>query len=218
MLEATHQPAGPAGSAWVAAIKDRLSSFFGISLGIHLLLAGAMYIYLYAWSEPEHYVATVAMYMGDADVDRETTGKGQGNKDADKNKKPSSETGTGPSSNAPDWGTASDPSIEGGSRYAPDIWIDGTLEDLYPARAKQANLGRVTVAVTLLIDSNGRIVKSKVRYVRSPGNAHKPFEGDFIVAANEVATKRMRLRSSGYKKGGKPVDFIWDTTINFTLQ
>ncbi|MBL8018374.1 MAG: hypothetical protein JNM27_01795 [Leptospirales bacterium] len=218
MSVATASQNGPAASVWLAALKDRLSGFFGISLGIHFVLAAGMYIYLYAWPEPEHYVASVAIYMGDADVDRETTGKGKGNKDADKDKKPSSETGTGPSSNSPDWGTASDPSIEGGTRYAPDIWIDGNLEDLYPARAKQANLGKVTVAITLLFDTTGQVRKAQVRYVRSPGNAHKPFENDFIAAANQVALTRMRLRNQGYRKDGKKVDFKWDTVINFSLQ
>lgn len=217
MLGAT-QSQGSIISPLLAALKDRLSGFFGISLGIHFLLAAGMYIYLYAWPEEEHYIASVAMYMGDANVDRETTGKGQGNKDADKDKKTTSETGTGPTSNAPDWGTASDPSVEGGSRYLPDIWIDGSLEDLYPPRAKQANLGKVTVAITVLFDSTGQIRKAQVRYVRSPGNAHKPFESDFITAANQVALTRMRLRNQGYKKDGKKVDFKWDTVINFTLQ
>ena len=197
-----------------------INRLFVVSFVIHTLIAGGLYLYLYAWPAEEHYVATVALYMGDAENDRETTGKGKGNKDASKDdKKTSSDTGTGPStsSNA-DWGTASDPSTEGGSRYAPDLWIDGNLEDFYPARAKQANLGKVTVRVSLYIDSTGKIREVRVQGVRSAGNAHAPYEADFRQAAQQIALTRMRLRSAGYRKDGRPVDFIWDTVINFTLQ
>jgi hypothetical protein len=54
--------------------------------------------------------------------------------------------------------------------------------------------------------------------VRSAGNAHAPYEADFRQAAQQIALTRMRLRSAGYRKDGRPVDFIWDTVINFTLQ
>jgi hypothetical protein len=198
--------------------SNRVSSFFFISGTIHLLLAFGMYLYLYAWPEQEHYVATVALYTGEGETDRETTGKGKGDKNTEKDKKSSDTIGTGPASSSVDWGTAADPSVDGGSRYAPDIWVDGSLEDMYPARAKQANLGRVVVAVTLYIDGSGRIRDVRIRYVRSQGNAHAPFEADFRQAAYDVATKRMRLRSAAYRHDGRPVDFIWDTTINFQLQ
>jgi len=198
-------------------LNGRLNRFFGLSVAIHFILALGMYLYLYAWPEQEHYVATVALYAGQGETDRETTGKGQGDKNADKNQKSTDGIGPGQSSSV-DWGTASDPSVEGGTRYAPDIWIDGSLEDMYPARAKQANPGKVTVALTLYIDSKGFIRDVRIRYVRSQGNAHQPFENDFRQAAYDVATKRMRLRSPGYRKDGRAVDFIWDTTINFTLQ
>jgi hypothetical protein len=201
-----------------AGPPNRINRFFLLSFLLHASVGLGAYIYFNFTPEAEHYVATVALYMGEGETDRPTTGKGKGDKNADKNQKKDDSIGTGQSASNVDWGTASDPSVEGGSRYAPDIWIDGNLEDFYPPRARQSNLGKVTVALSLYFDSKGQVRDVRIRYVRSAASAHKPFEADFIQAARQVALTKMRLRSAGYKKDGRSVDFVWDTAINFTLQ
>lgn len=206
-------------AAATAGPPNRINRFFLYSFLLHASIGGAAWLYLYAWPEPEHYVASVALYLGEGEVDRQTTGKGKGDKNADKNQKKDDSFGPGESTSSNvDWGTASDPSVEGGSRYAPDIWIDGNLEDFYPPRARQSNLGKVTVALSLYFDSKGQVRDVKIRYIRSAASAHKPYEVDFIQAARQVALTKMRLRNAGFKKEGRSVDFIWDTAINFTLQ
>lgn len=203
----------------VMSEPSRINRFFLISFLIHGAAFAAAYIYFYAMPEPESYVASVAMYLGEGELDRPTTGKGKGDKNADPNQKRDDSIGTGQSNSSSnvDWGTASDPAIEGGSRYNPQIWIDGNLEDFYPPRARQSNLGKVAVLMTVYVNDKGQILDVRIRGVRSTGNVHKPFEADFIAAARQIALTRMRLGTAGYKKDGRPVHFKWDFPIYFSL-
>ncbi|MBI3394774.1 MAG: hypothetical protein HY042_02955, partial [Spirochaetia bacterium] len=123
------------------------------------------------------------------------------------------------SDNTPvNWGTASDPALDGGSRYAPQLIVNIGPED-YPPRARRANVNEVVVAVTVYLSGKtGRVRDFKVRGIRSENNAHEPFTNDFIEATRKILFVKTRMANKPYQKDGIGHDFVWDTAVKFTLQ
>lgn len=199
--------------------RDRMSRFVAASVLAHVLPLAGWYITT-IWSDmfekPE--LATIQIYMGETDVDRESTGKGKGSKDAKPNDKSSNNTGSESGEPNVDWGSADDPTIDGGTRYAAQLLVEISPED-YPASARRAGIGDVKVNVVIYISGATKRVRDvRIRNVRSPGDVHKPFEADFIAATRRVLMTKTRLLNSPYSKEGKPRDFVWDTSVTFTLQ
>jgi len=114
------------------------------------------------------------------------------------------------------WNNAADPAFDFDQRYDASLEVNVSRND-YPAAARRSSIGTVTARVELYIDKNGRIRDLKVKEIRSPGNAHKPFEQDFIAALRRLYLQKARLRSAPYQNNGQPVDFRWTTVISFTL-
>lgn len=114
------------------------------------------------------------------------------------------------------WENAVDPALDPTQRFTALLDVNKGPED-YPGSARNANLGRVTVAVRLYIDANGRIRDVRIRDMRSPGDAHKPFETDFRRSVRNLLLNKTRLKNKPYTVDGQPRDFVWDTRITFTL-
>ncbi len=115
------------------------------------------------------------------------------------------------------WSNATDPTLDMDQRYAAKLLVNISPDD-YPQRARRANVGEVTVAVTLYIGADGRVRDVKIRQIRSPGNAAQTFEEDFIRSVRTLLLTKTRLASRPYTVKGEARDFQWDTTVTFTLQ
>lgn len=116
-----------------------------------------------------------------------------------------------------DWGTASDPALDGGSRYTARIVVDVSADD-YPRSARRSNLGNVIVGVTLLVSAKGRIHDVQIRYVRSTSGDPTPFKNDFVQATRNIFLRKARLVNVPYSKDGRAQNFKWDTVVTYTLQ
>ncbi len=115
------------------------------------------------------------------------------------------------------WDNAADPATDASQRYNARLLVNISPDD-YPSRARRASIGQVVVAVTLYIRADGRIGDVKIRKIRSVGDSAKPFEKDFILAVRKILLQKTRLLSSPFNDGHGARDFIWDTTVTFTLQ
>jgi len=115
------------------------------------------------------------------------------------------------------WNNAVDPAMDMNQRYNARLLVNISPDD-YPDRAKRANIGLVTVAVTMYIDSSGKIRDVKIRNIRSADGAVDLYKGDFNEAARKILLKKTKLVNLPYATGGQNKDFIWDTTISFTIQ
>ncbi|MCB1327242.1 MAG: hypothetical protein H7A21_05490 [Spirochaetales bacterium] len=115
------------------------------------------------------------------------------------------------------WQNAVDPSLDPNQIYVARLDVRTSTDD-YPGRARRANLGRVTVAVSLYISADGRIRDVRIRNIRSTTGGHEIYESDFIAATRRVFLTQARLIGSPYRTEGEARDFQWDTTITFTLQ
>ncbi len=204
--------------------KKRVPAFVGMSLIVHAILVLAVLLVYMIKSTEEHEIATLQLYMGAGNKPTEGRAEsGEGSKEGQQNSSEpaSEETGLNASDaygENVDWGTGTDPTLEGGSRYNANLIVDVSPND-YPASARRAAIGDVVVAVTLYISgSNSRIRRVKIRYVRSNGNVHKPFEQAFIDSSLKILLQKTRLANLPYSENGKPRDFVWDTKITFTLK
>ncbi|MDH5655029.1 MAG: energy transducer TonB [Spirochaetia bacterium] len=115
------------------------------------------------------------------------------------------------------WNNAVDPTMDFDQRYNARLMVNISPDD-YPSRAKRANIGIVRVAVTMYIDSTGKIRDVKIRSIRSQDGALENYKGDFTSAARNILLKKTKLVNLPYAKGGASRDFVWDTTISFTIQ
>lgn len=115
------------------------------------------------------------------------------------------------------WENAADPVTDFNQRYVARLLVDVSDSD-YPVRARNANLGRVVVAVSLYISAEGKIQDVKIRYISSDGNASKPFDREFMKSARNIILNKTRLLNPPFRTKGEAVDFVWDTTVTFTLQ
>ncbi len=115
------------------------------------------------------------------------------------------------------WENASDPTMDPNQRYMAKLMVNISPDD-YPSRARRAEIGRVTVAVSLYISSAGKIRDVRIRSIRSAGDAAKPFTDDFQAAVRKILLQKTKLLNAPYKGEAGSNDFIWDTTVTFTLQ
>jgi hypothetical protein len=114
------------------------------------------------------------------------------------------------------WENAADPSMDFEQRYTAKLLVNISADD-YPERARRGNAGKVTVAVSLYIASDGHIRDVRIRNIRSTGDAAAPYEKEFIESVRKILLTKTHLLNSPYSKGGKGADFVWDTTVTFTL-
>lgn len=115
------------------------------------------------------------------------------------------------------WNNAKDPTFDFDQRYVAILSINNANEE-YPSSATTAKIGVVQVNVRMYIDASGQIRDVKILNIRSRGGAHKPFKNDFIKAAKRVIMYKTKLKNQPYKVSGVAKDFVWETTIAFTLQ
>lgn len=116
------------------------------------------------------------------------------------------------------WNNAVDPTMDFSQRYTAMLDVNQGPDD-YPSAARNANLGRVTAAIRLYIDAGGRIRDVRVRNIRSAGGTHAAFEQEFVASIRRLILQKTKLKSRPYKDAsGAAQDFVWDTTITFTLQ
>lgn len=115
------------------------------------------------------------------------------------------------------WNNAVDPAFDFDQRYTAILSIQNA-NDEYPISATTAKIGRVQVGVRMYIDASGHIRDVQILNIRSRGNTHKPFEKDFKKAAKKVILYRTKLKNNPYKVSGVSKDFVWETTISFSLQ
>lgn len=114
------------------------------------------------------------------------------------------------------WANAVDPTLDINQRYS--IFLDArTGDEDYPDPARRANLGRVTAAVRVYIDRNGRVRDVRVRNIRSQGGGHEPFKAEFIRSIRNVLLNKTRVDGRPYVVNGEAKDIVWDTTISFTI-
>ena len=114
------------------------------------------------------------------------------------------------------WANAVDPTLDINQRYS--IFLDArTGDEDYPDAARRANLGRVTAAVRVYIDKNGRVRDVRVRNIRSQGGGHEPFRPEFIRSIRNVLLNKTRVEGRPYVVNGEAKDIVWDTTISFTI-
>lgn len=114
------------------------------------------------------------------------------------------------------WANAVDPTLDINQRYS--IFLDArTGDEDYPDPARRANLGRVTAAVRVYIDKNGRVRDVRVRNIRSQGGGHEPFRTEFIRSIRNVLLNKTRVEGRPYVVNGEAKDIVWDTTISFTI-
>lgn len=116
-----------------------------------------------------------------------------------------------------DWNKASDPTIDPTQRYRPLFRIVAS-EDDYPDRARHSNLPRVVVHFTMLISPAGKIQDIRIRKIQSEGDAHRPYEDDFIKAVRHVILNRTQLLTKPYNTNGSAVPFTWDSKFEFILR
>ncbi len=116
------------------------------------------------------------------------------------------------------WNNAVDPTMDFSQRYTALLDVNQGPDD-YPSAARNANLGRVTAAIRLYIDAGGRIRDVRVRNIRSAGGSHAAFEQEFVASIRRLILQKTKLKSRPYTDAsGAAQDFVWDTTITFTLQ
>lgn len=115
------------------------------------------------------------------------------------------------------WNNAVDPTFDFSQRYKASLEIRNANAE-FPQSATGANLGRIFVDVRIYIDANSRIRDVRILRLRSSGNTHKAFEKEFRSAARRVILKRTRLRNQPYRVGGVAKDFVWETSIEFSMQ
>lgn len=209
--------------------RNTLPSNVACSLALHV--GGLLLVYgilNFTLAEPPHEEVSIQLYAGESDgtgnkgstrpklkkaVSDFSDGKGQSKQaGAEDGAEDGFEDGKGV-----DWGSGSDPTLDAGSRYTARIIVDVSAND-YPASARRSNLGNVVVAVTLYVSRKGTIRDVRIRYVRAASGDVKPFERDFILATRNVFLNKARLANMPYSKEGKAHDFIWDTTVTYSLQ
>jgi outer membrane biosynthesis protein TonB len=115
------------------------------------------------------------------------------------------------------WQNAVDPTLDFTQRYAAKISVTISPED-YPDRAKRSNLGIVRVSVALYIGSDGQIKDVKIRKIESSTGNIQAFEQDFIDAVRKIFLQKAKLLNKPYQIQGEYKDFIWYTTVTFTLE
>jgi outer membrane biosynthesis protein TonB len=115
------------------------------------------------------------------------------------------------------WQNAVDPTLDFTQRYAAKISVTISPED-YPDRAKRSNLGIVRVSVALYIGSDGKIKDVKIRKIESSTGNIQAFEQDFIDAVRKIFLQKAKLLNKPYQIQGEYKDFIWYTTVTFTLE
>lgn len=114
------------------------------------------------------------------------------------------------------WANAVDPTLDVSQRYS--IFLDArTGDEDYPDPARRANLGRVTAAVRVYIDKNGRVKDVRVRNIRSQGGGHETFKAEFVRSIRNVLLNKTRVEGRPYVVNGEAKDIVWDTTISFTI-
>lgn len=115
------------------------------------------------------------------------------------------------------WQNAVDPTLDFSQRYTARISVQISPED-YPDRAKRSNLGKVKVSVALYIGADGKIKDIKIRKIESTSGNIEAFKEDFILAVKKIFLYKAKLLNKPYQKDGEYKDFIWYTTVTFTLQ
>ena len=115
------------------------------------------------------------------------------------------------------WNNAIDPAFDFDQRYTAILSINNANEE-YPGSATTAKIGTVQVGVRIYIDASGNIRDAQILSIRSRGGAHKAFEEDFKKAARRVILYKTKLKNNPYKVNGVSKDFVWETTISFSLK
>ncbi len=115
------------------------------------------------------------------------------------------------------WQNAIDPSLDFTQRYSAKIAVSISSDD-YPERARKSNLGKVKVSVALYIGADGKIKDVIIRKFESQSGNLESFKEDFIQSVRKVFLQKSKLLSEPYKENGQPKDFIWYTTVTFSLE
>ncbi|MFN3605242.1 MAG: hypothetical protein ACK4UJ_11095 [Leptonema sp. (in: bacteria)] len=115
------------------------------------------------------------------------------------------------------WQNATDPSLDFSQRFSVKIAVSISSED-YPENAKKSNLGKVKVSVALYIGSDGKIKDVQIRKIESQSGNIDAFKQDFIQSVRKVFLQKSKVLSEPYKINGEYKDFIWHTTVTFTLE
>ncbi len=114
------------------------------------------------------------------------------------------------------WNNAVDPTFAA-ETYRPLFRSSFSPRD-YPQAARRGNLPTVRARYEMLIGADGKIKDVRIKWVRSRGGAHKPYEGDFKKAVRKIILRKTRMITRPYIVDGKAVPFVWTQTIEFELQ
>jgi hypothetical protein len=208
--------------------QNRLSTSFAISLLCHLGFVISVYAILnMTLVEPSHEEVSIQIYAGSDTgtgeqgstrpaLKRQASDFSEGKRDSTKAKERDGAEDGYEDGKGVDWGSASDPALDSG-RYTARIVVDVSPDD-YPLSARRSNLGNVVVAVTLYVSSKGTIRDVRIRHIRAGSGDPKSFERDFVMATRNIFLRKARLVNLPYSREGKAHDFIWDTTVTYTLR
>ena len=114
------------------------------------------------------------------------------------------------------WNNAVDPTLDFFQRYTAKIAVNISPDD-YPERAKRSSLGQVKVSVAVYIGADGKIKDVKIRKIESSSGNIDLFEADFVQAVKKIFLQKAKLLNQPYQVNGENKDFIWFTTVTFTL-
>jgi len=115
------------------------------------------------------------------------------------------------------WNNAVDPTLDFSQRYTAKIAVNISPDD-YPERAKRSSLGQVKVSVAVYIGADGKIKDVKIRKIESTSGNIDLFEADFVQAVKKIFLQKAKLLNQPYQINGESKDFIWYTTVTFTLE
>jgi outer membrane biosynthesis protein TonB len=115
------------------------------------------------------------------------------------------------------WNNAVDPTLDFSQRYTAKIAVNISPDD-YPERAKRFSLGQVKVSVVVYIGADGKIKDVKIRKIESSSGNIDLFEADFVQAVKKIFLQKAKLLNQPYQVNGESKDFIWYTTVTFTLE
>ncbi|MCX7810251.1 MAG: energy transducer TonB [Leptospiraceae bacterium] len=115
------------------------------------------------------------------------------------------------------WNNAVDPTLDFFQRYTAKIAVNISPDD-YPERAKRSSLGQVKVSVAVYIGADGKIKDVKIRKIESSSGNIDLFEADFVQAVKKIFLQKAKLLNQPYQVNGENKDFIWFTTVTFTLE
>ncbi len=107
-----------------------------------------------------------------------------------------------------------DPALDISQRYILRWSVDITPGD-YPADLVAKQLPPVRVLTDVFVDISGKIIDVRSRRICGKDGKHTPYSGRFLSLARSLILNRARILSDLYRLNGKPVPFVWSTSITF---